>query len=96
MILSWQREGERRASFTVSGSPDFYAAEPSKFGAESKGGNPSLFLCRAGTTYFRHGGVSVFGSVKDCRVDSGIDLHFNDLDGEGEFSLLHLNTVGHL
>ena len=32
--LSWRREGDNRASFTVSESPDFYTGEPAKFGAE--------------------------------------------------------------
>jgi hypothetical protein len=32
--LSWQREGDNRASFVVSESPDFYTSEPVKFGAK--------------------------------------------------------------
>jgi hypothetical protein len=32
--LSWRREGNNRASFAVSESPDFYTGEPAKFGAE--------------------------------------------------------------
>jgi hypothetical protein len=36
--LSWRREGDNRASFAVSESPDYYTAEPVKFGAESDGG----------------------------------------------------------
>lgn len=32
--LSWRREGDNRASFSVSESPDFYSGEPTKFGAE--------------------------------------------------------------
>jgi hypothetical protein len=32
--LSWQREGDNRASFVVSESPDFYTSEPAKFGAK--------------------------------------------------------------
>jgi hypothetical protein len=35
--LSWRREGDNRASFTVSGSIDF-SGEPAKFGSESNGG----------------------------------------------------------
>lgn len=36
--LSWQREGDNRASFTVSESPDYYSAEPVKFGKMSDNG----------------------------------------------------------
>lgn len=36
--LSWRREGENRASLTVSESPDFYAGEPAKFGTEDDSG----------------------------------------------------------
>jgi len=36
--LSWRREGDNRASFTVSESPDYYAGEPVKFGAEDSDG----------------------------------------------------------
>jgi hypothetical protein len=36
--LSWRREGDSRASFTVSESPDFYSGEAAKFGAEYDGG----------------------------------------------------------
>lgn len=36
--LSWQREGDNRASFTVSESPDFYTGEPVKFGSEYDNG----------------------------------------------------------
>jgi hypothetical protein len=36
--LSWRREGDNRAGFAVSESPDYYTAEPVKFGAESDGG----------------------------------------------------------
>ena len=36
--LSWRREGDNRASFTVRQSPDYYTGEPVKFGAESEGG----------------------------------------------------------
>ena len=36
--LSWRREGDNRASFTVRESPDYYAGGPVKFGAESDGG----------------------------------------------------------
>jgi len=32
--LSWRREGDNRASFSVRESPDFYSGEPVKFGAE--------------------------------------------------------------
>ena len=32
--LSWRREGDNRASFTVSESPDYYAGELAKFGSE--------------------------------------------------------------
>ena len=32
--LSWRLEGDNRASFAVSESPDFYSSEPAKFGAE--------------------------------------------------------------
>lgn len=32
--LSWRREGDNRASFTVSESPDYYTGELAKFGAE--------------------------------------------------------------
>jgi hypothetical protein len=32
--LAWRREGDNRASFAVSDSPDFYTGEPAKFGAE--------------------------------------------------------------
>ncbi|HEY0375951.1 MAG TPA: hypothetical protein VGC87_03250 [Pyrinomonadaceae bacterium] len=32
--LSWRREGENRASFAVSESPDYYSGETAKFGAE--------------------------------------------------------------
>ncbi|MDT4897334.1 MAG: hypothetical protein QOH25_2411 [Acidobacteriota bacterium] len=36
--ISWQREGDNRASFSVSESPDYYTAEPVKFGTESDNG----------------------------------------------------------
>lgn len=36
--LSWLREGDNRASLSVSESPDFYSAEPAKFGTEYDGG----------------------------------------------------------
>jgi hypothetical protein len=36
--LSWRREGDNQASFTVSESPDYYTGEPVKFGVESDGG----------------------------------------------------------
>ncbi|HWT01375.1 MAG TPA: hypothetical protein VN256_14090 [Pyrinomonadaceae bacterium] len=36
--LSWRREGDNRASFSVSESPDFFAGEQVKFGAEYDGG----------------------------------------------------------
>jgi hypothetical protein len=36
--LSWQREGDNRASLAVSESPDFYAGEQVKFGAEYNDG----------------------------------------------------------
>lgn len=32
--LSWRREGDKQASFTVSESPDYYTGEPAKFGSE--------------------------------------------------------------
>jgi hypothetical protein len=32
--LSWRREGDNRASFTVSESPDYYTGELAKFGSE--------------------------------------------------------------
>ena len=36
--LSWRREGDNRASFAVSESPDYYTGEPVKFGAEAGDG----------------------------------------------------------
>lgn len=36
--LSWRREGDNRASFAVSESPDFYSGEPVKFGSEYDNG----------------------------------------------------------
>jgi hypothetical protein len=36
--LSWRREGDNRASLSVSEAPDFYSAEPAKFGTEYDGG----------------------------------------------------------
>lgn len=36
--LSWQREGDNRASLSVSESPDFYSSEQVKFGAEYDNG----------------------------------------------------------
>jgi len=36
--LSWRREGDNRASLSVSESPDFYTAEPVKFGSEYNDG----------------------------------------------------------
>ena len=36
--LSWRREGENLASFSVKESPDYYTAEPVKFGTESDDG----------------------------------------------------------
>ena len=36
--LFWQREGDNRASFVVSESPDYYSAETVKFGSEYDGG----------------------------------------------------------
>ena len=36
--LAWQREGENRAEFHVSKSPDFFGAEPVNFGRESENG----------------------------------------------------------
>ena len=36
--LSWQREGDSRASLAVSESPDFYTGQPAKFGAENDDG----------------------------------------------------------
>ncbi|HYJ48256.1 MAG TPA: hypothetical protein VEV81_16705, partial [Pyrinomonadaceae bacterium] len=36
--LSWQREGENRASLAMSESPDFYSGEMAQFGTESKDG----------------------------------------------------------
>lgn len=36
--IFWRREGDNRAEFTVSESPDFSGAEPVKFGTESNGG----------------------------------------------------------
>ena len=36
--ISWRREGDNRASLSVSESPDFYSGEQAKFGAESHDG----------------------------------------------------------
>jgi hypothetical protein len=36
--LSWRREGDNRASFTVSESPDYYTNDPAKFGSEYNNG----------------------------------------------------------
>jgi hypothetical protein len=36
--LSWRREGDNRAYFKVSESPDYYTGEPVKFGLESEDG----------------------------------------------------------
>lgn len=36
--LSWRREADNRASFNVIESPDYYTAEPVKFGRESDNG----------------------------------------------------------
>jgi hypothetical protein len=36
--ISWKREEDNHASFTVSASPNFFAGEPLKFGKESDGG----------------------------------------------------------
>jgi hypothetical protein len=36
--LTWRREGNNRASFSLSESPDFYSAEPLKFGKISDDG----------------------------------------------------------
>jgi hypothetical protein len=36
--ISWRREGDNRAEFTVSESPDFFGAEPVTFGKESDDG----------------------------------------------------------
>jgi hypothetical protein len=36
--ISWRREGDNRASFSVNESPDYYSAEPVKFGNESDNG----------------------------------------------------------
>jgi hypothetical protein len=36
--LAWRREGDNRASLSVSESPDFYTAEPVKFGSEDNDG----------------------------------------------------------
>ena len=36
--VSWKREGDNHASFTVSESPNFFTGEPSKFGKESDDG----------------------------------------------------------
>jgi hypothetical protein len=36
--ISWRREGDSQASFSVNESPDYYAAEPVKFGNESDNG----------------------------------------------------------
>jgi hypothetical protein len=36
--LSWRSEGDNRASFSVRESPDYYTAEPVKFGNESDNG----------------------------------------------------------
>ncbi len=36
--LSWRREGDNQASFSVKESPDYYIAEPVKFGTESDNG----------------------------------------------------------
>ncbi len=36
--LSWRREGDNRASLSVSEPQDFYSAEPAKFGTEYDGG----------------------------------------------------------
>jgi hypothetical protein len=36
--ISWRRDGENRASLSVSESPDFYSGEQAKFGAESHDG----------------------------------------------------------
>jgi hypothetical protein len=38
MRLSWQREGDNRASLAVSESPYFYSGEPVKFGTEYNNG----------------------------------------------------------
>jgi hypothetical protein len=36
--LSWRREGDNRASLTMSESPDYYTGEPVKFGTEYNNG----------------------------------------------------------
>ena len=36
--LSWRREGDNQASFSVIDSPDYYNKEPVKFGTESDNG----------------------------------------------------------
>ena len=36
--ISWKRDGDNHASFTVSESPDFFTGERIKFGKESDGG----------------------------------------------------------
>jgi hypothetical protein len=36
--LSWRREGDNQASFSVIDSPDYYTKEPVKFGTESDNG----------------------------------------------------------
>jgi hypothetical protein len=38
VLLSWRREGDNQASFTVSESPDYYTGEPVNFGVESGDG----------------------------------------------------------
>lgn len=36
--ISWRREGDNRAEFTISDSPNFFSAEQVKFGRESNEG----------------------------------------------------------
>lgn len=36
--ISWRREGDNKAEFTVSESPSFFSADPATFGTESDNG----------------------------------------------------------
>ena len=50
--LSWRREGGNRAGFAVSESPDYYTAEPVKFGAWRDGGRRWVGRVPRGGDYY--------------------------------------------
>ena len=50
--ISWKKDGDNRAGFTVSEGANFFEAEPAKFGKESHGGKSWTGVVPATRRYY--------------------------------------------